>query len=73
MSKLKRLRRETRQRLREVAAKVGVTIAAVHDAETRGLQTVRAARKYAAAFPGCDWRDLIDDETPACTCAGDKK
>ena len=72
MTNLYRLRKETKQRLREIAAKVGVTVAAVHIAETRGLQTVRAARKYAAAFPGCDWRDLIDDDAPACTCA-DKK
>jgi len=70
MTNLHRLRKETKQRLREIAAKVGVTVAAVHVAEVRGLQTVRAARKYAAAFPGCDWRDLIDDGTPACTYAG---
>jgi len=69
MTRLKKLRKESKMRLREVAAKVGVTIASVHDAEVRGLQTVRAARKYAAAFPGCDWRDLIDDDAPACTHA----
>jgi len=72
MTRLKFYRKTTKQTLREVAAKIGVTIASVHDAETRGLQTVRAARKYAAAFPGCDWRDLIDDDAPACTCAGKK-
>ena len=64
MTRLKYYRQTTKQTLREVAEKVGVTIASVHDAEVRGLQTVRSARKYAAAFPGHYWRDLIDEGEP---------
>ena len=60
MTRLRQYRRSTKQTLREVAEKIGITPATVHDAEVRGLRTVRAAVKYAAAFPGIRWQELID-------------
>ena len=60
MTKLAALRKSTRLKLREVAARVGVTAQTVHDAEIRGLKTIKSARKYAAAFPGTPWQKLID-------------
>jgi len=60
-TKLKLLRKKTRLKLREVAALVGVTPGTVHDAEVRGIYTSRAAQKYAAAFPGKTWIDLMDE------------
>ena len=39
MSKLKEYRRKTRLKLREVAARVGITPAAVHAAEVNGILT----------------------------------
>ena len=71
MTNLKKLRQERKLRLREVAEAVGVTPAGVHDAEVRGLRSVRAARKYAVAFPGKTWQDLIDD-IPTHACAGEQ-
>lgn len=65
MTKLKNLRKSTRQKLREVAEKVGVTASTVHDAEVRGIQTPKTAKRYAAAFPGAKWQDLLDDPTHA--------
>ena len=49
-----------RMKLREVAVKIGVTPAAVHDAEVRGIRTPRLAAKYAAAFPGITWQELLE-------------
>lgn len=60
MTRLKYYRSITKQKLREVAEKVGVTPATVHDAETRGILTPRLAAKYAVAFPGVSWQDLIE-------------
>ena len=60
MSKLKEYRRKTRLKLREVAARVGITPAAVHAAEVNGILTPRLAAKYAAAFPGITWQDLLE-------------
>ena len=51
---------KTRQKLHEVAAKVGVTASTVHDAEIRGLRTTSAAKRYAKAFPGIAWQELLD-------------
>lgn len=63
-TKLKTLRKAAGIRLREVAARIGVSQSAVHEAEIHGLRTPRAAAKYAAAFPGKTWLDLMD--APAC-------
>lgn len=60
MTKLEFWRKTTKQKLREVAEKVGVKPSTVHDAEVRGIQTPRAAKRYMIAFPGIQWQDLID-------------
>ena len=60
MTRLKHYRLKTNQKLREVAAKIGLTPATVHDAEVRGILTPRLAAKYAAAFPGITWQDLLE-------------
>lgn len=60
MSNLRKLRIASGLKLREVAQKVGVTASTVHDAEVRGLRTVNAAERYAVAFPGKSWFDLLD-------------
>ena len=60
MSKLANLRKKLRLRLREVADRVGVTASTVHDMEVRGLRTVKTAKRYAKAFPGVQWQDLLD-------------
>lgn len=60
MTKLKKQRLLNHKKLREIADIVGVTPATVHDAEVRGLKTVKSAKKYAVAFPECSWQDLID-------------
>lgn len=67
MTRLRHYRKITNQKLREIAEKVGVTPATVHDAEVRGILTPRLAAKYAVAFPGVSWMDLIE---PPRTCAG---
>lgn len=60
MTRLKHYRMKTNQKLREVAAKIGLTPATVHDAEVRGILTPRLAAKYAVAFPGITWQDLLE-------------
>lgn len=60
MTNLKRMRTDTRQKLREVAAKVGVKPQTVHDAEVRGIRSIGAAKRYAKAFPGVRWQELLD-------------
>lgn len=67
MTKLRHYRLSTKQKLREVAAKIGLTPATVHDAEVRGILTPRLAVKYSAAFPGVSWQELLE---PPRTCAG---
>ena len=61
MTKLRELRQMSGMKLREIAALIGSTPSTVHDAEVRGLRTVRIAAKYARAFPGKTWRDLLDE------------
>ena len=61
MTKLRELRKREGLKLREVAVRIGSTPSTVHDAEVRGLRTVRIAAKYAQAFPGKTWRDLLDE------------
>ena len=60
MTRLKHYRMKKKMRLREVASRIGLTVGTVHDAEVRGIQTPRRAAKYAAAFPGVSWMDLIE-------------
>ncbi|MBQ9337077.1 MAG: helix-turn-helix transcriptional regulator [Lentisphaeria bacterium] len=60
MTRLKHYRLKTNQKLREVAEKIGLTPATVHDAEVRGILTPRLAAKYAVAFPGTTWKDLLE-------------
>ena len=60
MTRLRHYRLKTNQKLREVAAKIGLTPATVHDAEVRGILTPRLAAKYAAAFPGITWQELLE-------------
>ena len=60
MTRLKHYRMKTKQKLREVASKIGLTPATVHNAEVRGILTPRLAAKYAAAFPGITWQDLLE-------------
>ena len=61
MTRLKHYRKVTKQKLKEVAEKIGVTPATVHDAEVRGIRTPRLAVKYAIAFPGITWKQLMED------------
>lgn len=68
-TKLKGIRKKAGLKLREVAEKIGTTTAAVHDAEVRGILTPRLAVKYAAAFPGATWQDLLE---PPRTCADEQ-
>lgn len=60
MTRLKATRKKFKMKLREVGERIGLSITTIHDAETRGIQTKRTAKKYAAAFPGVAWKDLID-------------
>ena len=60
MTRLKATRKKFKLKLREVGERIGLSTASVHDAETRGIQTKRTAQKYAAAFPGVPWKELID-------------
>ena len=60
MTRLKHYRMKTKQKLREVASKIGLTPATVHNAEVRGILTPRLAAKYAAAFPGITWQELLE-------------
>ena len=72
MTKLADTRRKAGLRLREVAKVLGLTAQTVQQQEKRGIRSIRTAKRYAVAL-GCDWRELFDDDAPACTCAGDKK
>ena len=60
MTRLRHYRMKTKQKLREVASKIGLTPATVHNAEVRGILTPRLAAKYAAAFPGITWQELLE-------------
>ena len=48
MTNLRKMRLEYRKRLKEIADIVGVTPATVHDAEVRGLKTIKSPRENAA-------------------------
>lgn len=60
MTRLRATRKKFKLKLREVGERIGLTPSTVHDAEKRGIQTRRTAQKYAAAFPGIPWKELID-------------
>ena len=60
MTRLRHYRLSTKQTLREIAEKIGITPATVHDAEVRGILTPRLAVKYAEAFTGISWQDLLE-------------
>ena len=60
MTRLRHYRLSTKQTLREIAEKIGITPATVHDAEVRGILTPRLAAKYAEAFTGISWQDLLE-------------
>ena len=64
MTKLKKIRKESGFSAAELARKLGVTRGCVSLAERKGIRTPRAAAKYAAAFPGKTWLNLMD--APAC-------
>ena len=60
MTRLRHYRLAAKLKLREVAARIGLQPGTVHDAEVRGILTPRLAVKYAAAFPGITWQDLLE-------------
>lgn len=61
MTKLRTLRIKSKLTLREVGKLAGVTPQTVHDAEVRGVRTPRTAMKFAVAFPGHTWHDLLEE------------
>lgn len=72
MTKLKQVRLARKIKAIEVAKRLGITRQSVCIAERKGVRNASAARRYAEVL-GCDWRELFDDDAPACTCAVDKK
>lgn len=61
MTKLRNLRIKSKLTLREIGERAGVTPQTVHDAEVRGVRTPRTAMKFAVAFPGHTWHDLLEE------------
>lgn len=59
MSNLKRIRKEKRFLLREIAAHVGVTEQTVQQMESKGVKKIDTAKRYAAAL-GVSWQDIIE-------------
>lgn len=59
MTKLKKMRKDKKLRLRNLAEALGVSIITVWQKERDGIKTVKVARRYAEVL-GCDWQDLID-------------
>ena len=60
MTRLRFFRMSAKKTLREIAEIIGTTPATVHDAEVRGILTPRLAVKYAMAFDGVSWQDLLE-------------
>ena len=60
MTRLRHYRLAAKLKLREVAERIGLQPGTVHDAEVRGILTPRLAAKYAAAFPGITWQELLE-------------
>lgn len=61
MTKLKQIRKDKGLKLREVAEILHVRTETVGRMETIGIKKPETAQKYAPAFPGCTWQDLIED------------
>ena len=59
VSKLKAMRLLRKLKLRELAARCGVSTSAIGNSEAKGINTARIAKRYAAVL-GCDWKDLMD-------------
>ena len=60
MTKLKKIRKSHGLKLREIADVVGTTPQTVQQMETRGICKRSTAERYAKAFPGIKWQDLLD-------------
>ena len=60
MTALKKRRLASKMKLREIAAKTGVTPQMVWQQERDGIKTMRIAKRYATVF-GCSPLDLIED------------
>ena len=56
---------------KEISIRTGIKYKTVNRQGITGIKTARVARRYAEVL-GCDWRELFDDDAPACTCAGRK-
>ena len=59
MKKLQVILQERRLSYAELARNMRVSRVTVYDQSKRGIQTIKTAKKYAAAL-GVDWQDLID-------------
>lgn len=64
MTKLKNLRQARNLKLRQIAEVINVKPQTVHKMERVGIHKPVTAMQYAAAFPGLNWKDLIDDPKP---------
>ena len=61
MTKLKAMRIRKKMRVREIAMVVKTTPQTVQQMEKRGIFKPSTAQKYAKAFPGISWRDLLEE------------
>ena len=59
MKKLQVILQERRLSYAELARNMRVSRVTVYDQAKRGIQTIKTAKKYAAALE-VDWQDLID-------------
>ena len=59
MKKLQIILQKRKLSYAEVARTLGFSRVTVHDQAKRGIQTIKTAKKYAAAL-GVDWQELID-------------
>lgn len=59
MTKLKKQRKRSGLTLREVGERIGVTPQTVHDLETKGIKSAKAAQRYAKAL-NCNPLDIIE-------------
>ena len=64
MTQLKKIRQEAGITAAELARRLHVTRGCVCLAEKTGIRTPRTAAKYATAFPGKTWLDLMDTPPP---------
>lgn len=61
MTKLKEKRKALKWKLRQVAELLKVTPQTVQQMERYGIRKPITAKRYAAAFPGAKWQDLLDE------------